>query len=166
MAQTTQPVGIIGGGLSGVYAARLLEQAGITSYVLLEARAELGGRLRTVTGEQMGSPINVSSVTSSPIFLSKQSASVNSVQATPRYDLGAAWFWPKMQPALAKLIRSLGLDTVSQYESGDVTLECAADVRPELLPGDKEDEMGSTRIVGGMTALVQAGEFAVLVLAK
>lgn len=38
---------IIGGGLSGLYAAYLLEQAGIRDYLLLEARERLGGRVHT-----------------------------------------------------------------------------------------------------------------------
>lgn len=36
---------IIGGGLSGLYAAYLLEQAGFKDYLLLEAKDHLGGRV-------------------------------------------------------------------------------------------------------------------------
>ena len=35
---------IIGGGISGLYAAYLLESQGISDYVLFEARERLGGR--------------------------------------------------------------------------------------------------------------------------
>ena len=45
---------IIGGGLSGLYAAYLLEQAGITDYVLLEARNRLGGRIYSNQGFDLG----------------------------------------------------------------------------------------------------------------
>lgn len=41
---TSVPVAIIGGGLSGLYAAYLLEQKSI-DYILLEARDTLGGRI-------------------------------------------------------------------------------------------------------------------------
>ena len=34
---------IVGGGLSGLYAAFLLEQQGINDYILLEARSSFGG---------------------------------------------------------------------------------------------------------------------------
>lgn len=38
-------IAIVGGGLSGLYAAYLLEKNGISDYLLLEARGELGGRI-------------------------------------------------------------------------------------------------------------------------
>jgi len=38
---------IIGGGLSGLYAAYLLEQAGFKDYLLLEAKHHLGGRIQS-----------------------------------------------------------------------------------------------------------------------
>lgn len=47
-------VTIIGGGLSGLYAAYLLQQAGITDYVLLEARNRLGGRIYSNQGFDLG----------------------------------------------------------------------------------------------------------------
>ena len=47
-------IAIIGGGLSGLYAAYLLEQAGITDYVLLEARDRLGGRILSNHGFDLG----------------------------------------------------------------------------------------------------------------
>ncbi|MEC5495885.1 NAD(P)-binding protein [Acinetobacter nosocomialis] len=39
---------IIGGGVSGLYAAYLLEQRGITDYLLIEANDVLGGRLKSM----------------------------------------------------------------------------------------------------------------------
>lgn len=38
---------IIGGGLSGLYAAYLLEQAGFKDYLLIEAKDHLGGRIQS-----------------------------------------------------------------------------------------------------------------------
>jgi polyamine oxidase len=38
-------VAVLGGGLSGTIAARTLAQAGMTDFLIVEARGELGGRL-------------------------------------------------------------------------------------------------------------------------
>ncbi|EGO28558.1 hypothetical protein SERLADRAFT_354437 [Serpula lacrymans var. lacrymans S7.9] len=40
---------ILGGGVAGVIAARTLEQQGITDYIIVEARQELGGRMQNYT---------------------------------------------------------------------------------------------------------------------
>ena len=61
-------VAIVGDGLSGLYAAYLLEKKGI-DYVLLEARPTLGGRIVTAK-------------------LPKDNESIDS------FDLGPFWFWP------------------------------------------------------------------------
>lgn len=45
---------IIGGGLSGLYAAYLLEQAKVDNYLLLEARDRLGGRIHSSQGFDLG----------------------------------------------------------------------------------------------------------------
>lgn len=47
-------IAIIGAGLSGLYAAYLLEQANITDYLILEARNRLGGRIYTQHGFDLG----------------------------------------------------------------------------------------------------------------
>ncbi|MGX5914792.1 flavin monoamine oxidase family protein [Aliidiomarina sp. Khilg15.8] len=48
MSAHSARIAIIGGGLSGLYAAYLLEQKGIRDYVLLEARDVRGGRIESV----------------------------------------------------------------------------------------------------------------------
>lgn len=46
----TPRIVIIGGGLAGLYAAHLLEQRGMSDYVLLEARERFGGRIVSTPG--------------------------------------------------------------------------------------------------------------------
>ncbi|VTP68788.1 Putrescine oxidase [Leclercia adecarboxylata] len=75
----TGSVIIIGAGLSGLYAATLLEKAGV-EYVILEARDRTGGRV-----------------------LSPDVAGLH-------VDMGAAWFWPQLQPEFAQLIGQTGTD--------------------------------------------------------
>ncbi|HVW70423.1 MAG TPA: FAD-dependent oxidoreductase, partial [Steroidobacteraceae bacterium] len=67
-------VAIIGGGLAGLYAARLLQAAG-ANYVLVEARDRLGGRIFTV--DAAGSLCD------------------------DGFDVGPSWLWPRMQPLSA-----------------------------------------------------------------
>jgi polyamine oxidase len=40
---------ILGGGVAGIIAARTLAAQGITDFLIIEARAELGGRMRSTT---------------------------------------------------------------------------------------------------------------------
>lgn len=77
-----QSILIVGGGLAGLTAARLLHQAGI-GFRLLEARERLGGRILSV--DETGRP------------------------SGDGFDLGPSWFWPGMQPAMGDLVHQLGL---------------------------------------------------------
>lgn len=79
-------IAIIGGGLSGLYAATLLETHYEVS--LFEARERLGGRIHTIEG----------------------------------FDLGPSWVWAH-QSRILKLIRSLGLEIIPQYEKGQALYE-------------------------------------------
>lgn len=78
---------IVGGGLSGIYAACLLQQKQ-KSFVILEARDRIGGRILSL--EYQG-------------FFS---------------DLGPSWYWPAIHPKMANLIQTLGLRGYRQYEEG------------------------------------------------
>ena len=78
---------IIGGGLSGIYAAFLLA-AKKKSFVLLEARSRLGGRI--LSSEHQG-------------FFA---------------DLGPSWYWPMINPKVNALIQTLGLKGYPQFETG------------------------------------------------
>lgn len=121
---------IVGGGLSGLYAAYLLERQGITDYVLLEAQPSFGGRIKSlpIVGETAGSN---------------------------RYDLGATWLWPAMQAPLAQLLEELGLKLVGQYETGDMLVERSSDEAPMRLRGYLSMP-SSMRVAGGMGALTDA----------
>ena len=87
----TARIAIVGGGLSGLYAAYLLERSGIGEYVLFEARETLGGRI----------------VSLAP---SGHASGGRNVAATiDRLDLGPSWFWPGYQRELDRLVEALGL---------------------------------------------------------
>jgi len=91
-------VAIIGAGLSGLYAAYQLEKAGI-SYVVLEARAQTGGRIISCAGGP--------------------APSLSGAEAEGRVDLGATWIWPSFQPQLAALTAELDIALIPQTEDGD-----------------------------------------------
>lgn len=97
----TAKVAIVGAGVSGLYAAYRLKQAGINDFVMLEARHRIGGRILSVAALEADSDDNNRN----------------------RFDLGPSWFWPQYQPQLADLIRSLGLETLMQFEQGDTLIQ-------------------------------------------
>lgn len=78
---------IIGGGLSGIYTAFLLADKK-KSFVLLEARSRVGGRILSL--EHQG-------------FFA---------------DLGPSWYWPMNNPKIEALIETLGLKGYPQFETG------------------------------------------------
>ncbi|MBI0539485.1 hypothetical protein D9599_28630 [Roseomonas sp. KE2513] len=120
-------VAIVGGGLAGLHAARLLHRAGI-DLRLLEARDRLGGRIL--------------------------SAGVDGFEADDGFDLGPSWFWPDMQPSLASLVEELGLRSFPQYDAGDVLIDRDPHVQPQRYPGMPQDP-AYMRLAGGMGALVR-----------
>ena len=82
-SMTSTRIAILGGGLSGLLAARALHRQGIHDFVLLEARSALGGRITS--------------------FYSP-AASTPTTAALHRFDLGPSWYWPDFQPDLHALI--------------------------------------------------------------
>ncbi|MCD6430514.1 MAG: FAD-dependent oxidoreductase [Deltaproteobacteria bacterium] len=78
---------IVGGGLSGIYAAYLLAQRD-ESFVVLEARERLGGRILSPEHQNFFS------------------------------DLGPSWYWPEIHPKMAGLIQEQGLKGYRQFENG------------------------------------------------
>lgn len=123
----TADIIIAGGGLSGLYAAWLLERQGIRNYVILEAREAPGGRIRSFQSTELAGGI----------------------------DLGPTWYWPDFQPELDLLIRELGLDSFPQHENGDMIIERATGEEPLRLPGYVTTP-ASMRLQGGMSALIAA----------
>ena len=123
----TTRVAVIGGGLGGLYAARLLARAAI-DFVLLEAQEELGGRVRSkpVVGRPEGG----------------------------RYDLGPAWFWPGFQPRLPRLLEELGVGAFPQERTGDVLFEASRTAVERIPSGAEPDD--TMRIEGGVQSLVDA----------
>lgn len=119
---------VVGGGLAGLHAARLLRQADI-DFKLLEARQRFGGRIFSVDANRSLSPDG--------------------------YDLGPSWLWPEMQPGLAELLGDLDLPAFPQYGSGDVLVDSSPSRRPQRYPGIAQVPE-SMRLVGGMGSLVAA----------
>ncbi|WP_352311028.1 FAD-dependent oxidoreductase [Psychrobacter sp. W2-37-MNA-CIBAN-0211] len=133
------PIVIVGGGLSGLYAAFLLEQKGI-DYILIEARDRLGGRI---------------TVAKSSADMSASSQSGDHEKSNDGFDLGPSWFWPEYQPQLSDLIEALDLTRFAQFEEGDMMVERAANELPIRTQG-YQSSPPSMRLVGGMTALTDA----------
>ncbi len=121
-------VAIIGGGLAGLYAGRLLHAAEI-DFKLVEARDRLGGRILS-TGET-GAP------------------------SEDGFDLGPSWFWPAMQPELSSLVRELGLTTFPQHDHGDVIFERMSRETPWRYRATHQEPQ-SMRLAGGTGTLVSA----------
>ena len=71
------------------------------------------------------------------------------------FDLGPSWFWPERQPAIAALVRELGLESFPQNAEGDVVFERMSREAPHRLSGLRQDQQ-SQRIAGGSAGLTNA----------
>ncbi|SUD90804.1 flavin monoamine oxidase family protein [Psychrobacter phenylpyruvicus] len=127
-------IAIIGAGLSGLYAAYLLQKQGI-DYVLLEARDRIGGRIHSVATD--GQSV------------------IDRKDISDRFDLGPSWFWPGYQPQLGQLVQELGLKSFAQFEDGDILIERSPNTAPMRMQGYVSSPT-SMRLIGGMAALTEA----------
>lgn len=127
-------VAIVGAGLSGLYAALLLDRAGIDCTVL-EARGRIGGRILSVGPATSTDPDDGS---------------------WGPYDLGPAWVWPDAQPRVRALLAELGIGTFPQHAQGAFLAERAGDGRLQRYAHGFTSEPPSMRLVGGMRSLVAA----------
>jgi monoamine oxidase len=122
------PVLIIGGGLAGLTAARLLHHAGI-AFQLLEARDQLGGRIL--------------------------STDASGEVSNDGFDLGPSWFWPGMQPEMAALVAELGLSHFPQHSDGDGIYQRMSGEAPQRYRGMRQEPQ-SMRLAGGTGAIIRA----------
>ncbi|WP_077622367.1 flavin monoamine oxidase family protein [Sediminibacillus massiliensis] len=125
----TNPVIIVGAGLSGLRAASLLTAQGIKCRVL-EARDRIGGRVL--------------------------SASDPNRPDLGRFDLGPTWFWPQHESHIASLIEELNLETIVQYKKGDILIERFQIKPPERCELKESSDEKWLRIAGGVQSLVDA----------
>jgi monoamine oxidase len=135
---TNARIAIIGAGLSGLYAAYLLEQLGCHDYFILEARDLAGGRILSAAPPQ-----------------SEKAAPAHADTLLNRFDLGPTWFWPAMQPELAALVDDLGLECFEQFEQGDMLIERSPNT-PAMRSRGYVNAPPSMRLNGGMMALIEA----------
>lgn len=118
---------IVGGGLSGLFAARLLNRKGV-SFTLWEARERLGGR---VLSEPVG----------------------QDDEPDLAVDLGPSWIWPGFQPGMAALTRELGVEIFPQHTSGLAVYE-DLDGTVSRFPS-RAAEPRSYRVTGGIGRLIE-----------
>ena len=125
---TDTSVAIIGAGLAGLNAARLLHRAGV-DFHLFEARDRVGGRILTLDETD--------------------------ALADDGFDLGPSWFWPQMHPVMGKLVGELDLPFFQQNSAGDMVFERTSRESPQRVSGFAQ-EPSSMRLAGGTAALVRA----------
>lgn len=117
---------IVGGGLSGLYAAYLLEQQG-QDCLLLEARERFGGRIVSASqGDQAA-----------------------------RVDLGPSWFWPNINPRFSALAEALAIPSYKQHGDGHYLVEKARGAPPQAINVGYDIMPDTYRLEGGMQAMVE-----------
>lgn len=121
----SHPIAVIGAGLSGLYASRLLAQAG-QKVLLIEARERTGGRVLS-----HGLPTG-----------------------GHRIDLGPSWFWPGMNPRIERLVAELGLQAFPQHARGAYAIE-GPDGKVRRQHSSCEQSPSSYRIEGGTQSLIE-----------
>ncbi|MBV7316369.1 FAD-dependent oxidoreductase [Shewanella sp. NIFS-20-20] len=121
---------IVGAGLSGIYAAYLLQQQGI-KVTVLEAAAQAGGRIQVFSPAEKG-------------------------DAKAHFDLGPAWFWPQMNPIFQRLVSQFSLHSFRQFDQGDSLVELDKNKAPRVQSSPYSSAPSAYRLQGGMLSLVTA----------
>jgi len=119
-------IAIVGGGLCGLALANSLKSQAL-SFAVFEARPRLGGRIHSGQAETNGLAL----------------------------DLGAAWFWPDMQPRIARLLGELKLPSFPQHDTGSVLNQLDPDAQPSSMAAE-DMHGGAQRIEGGAANLIRA----------
>ncbi|MDZ7632200.1 MAG: FAD-dependent oxidoreductase [Gemmatimonadaceae bacterium] len=128
---TDLPIAIIGGGVSGTYAASLLAARG-RRCILFESRPALGGRALSVVRE------------------------ADAHGPRTHFDLGPAWYWPDAQPTITALVDRLGLPVFPQYADGAMRVERFRLEAPQSFVPDAGTVPDAMRFRDGVQSLVAA----------
>lgn len=119
---------VVGAGLAGLTAARILSSAG-ARVTVLEGAGRVGGRIKSVTDASTGSAVA---------------------------DLGPTWVWPIYQPVVSRWLRQLQVATFPQYGAGDGIVEgWGASVQRYPIPGQAGTSRivgGPGALVGALAA--------------
>ena len=125
----SDPIIIVGAGLSGLYAASLLTKHGI-KYRVLEAKERIGGRvLSTPTSDE---------------------------STLGQFDLGPTWFWPDYEDHIDRLVKDLNLQTFEQYTNGDMLVEQDPNQPSQRYVVPENSSITSMRVTGGIQSLVES----------
>lgn len=96
--------------------------------MLLDARAEAGGRATSVVSRRSGNAV---------------------------FDLGPTWHWPERQPRMKRLVAELGLSTFPQHSAGSVLIERFMLERAQEYVVTDAPVAAALRLEGGIQSLVQ-----------
>lgn len=135
MTKPVRSTVIVGGGLSGLVAAFLLQQQGVGDAIVLEARGRLGGRVLSM--DPHGAVADPA------------------VPDLDRFDLGPTWFWPGMQSQFNQLVDALCLRSFAQFDDGDTLVERSVREAPVRVRSPAS-EPPAMRLAGGTGALIAA----------
>ncbi len=125
------PIAIVGAGVSGLFAASLLQTRG-QPCVIFESRDRPGGRALSAFRDADGTA------------------------PAAHFDLGPAWYWPDAQPNIARLVRALDLAAFSQYATGAMRIERFRLEAPQSFVPDDGMVPDAMRFRDGVQSLVSA----------